>query len=132
MTVVLVAASKLDTADSMPPMFTDVRSGSRHSLREAPAVINPPVLGVLVSLASDRGTGSCAMSPKMVERNVIDSAAANIHITDTIPDAAAGSLTIEVDLPNGTASGDLDFDISVTDVNGLTSNDVTGVVDLDQ
>jgi hypothetical protein len=62
-----------------------------------------------------------------------DSAAANISVMGTIdPAAPAGDLTIEVDLPTGTDSGTVDFDITVTDVNGLTSNDATGVVILDQ
>ena len=61
-----------------------------------------------------------------------DSDSANIHITDTVPATSAGVLTIEVDLPDGTADGTVDFDVSVVDVDGLTSNDVAGTVILDQ
>ena len=62
----------------------------------------------------------------------LDSSAANIHITDSIPATPAGTFNIEVTLPTGTASGTLDFDVSVIDVNNVLSNDVGGVVVLDQ
>ena len=61
-----------------------------------------------------------------------DSDAANIHVTDSIPAQPAGQFTLVVTLPNGTASGTVDFDISVVDINNVVSNDATGVVVLDQ
>jgi hypothetical protein len=55
-----------------------------------------------------------------------------ISITQQIdPPAPSGTLPLTIMLPTGTGSGTVNFDVSVEDIDNLTSNDFAGMVVLD-